>query len=78
MTWNFLCKVTFQLKVLNHHKGSSPWVVSSVDFEFFMQLKVLNSPWVVASVDRGEGAEGHIIWALAVLGWAVNDSNLIS
>ena len=34
-------------------------------------LKALNSPWVVASVDRGEGAEGHIVRALAVLRWAV-------
>ena len=27
-------------------------------------------PWVVAGVDRGKGSEGHIIRALAVLGWA--------
>ena len=25
---------------------------------------------MVAGVDRGEGSEGHVIWALAVLGWA--------
>ena len=34
-------------------------------------IEALNSPWVVASVDRGEGAEGHIVRALAVLRWAV-------
>ena len=27
-------------------------------------------PWVVAGVDRGEGSEGHVIRALAVLSWA--------
>ena len=33
--------------------------------------KMCSSPWVVASVDGGEGAESHIIRALAVLRRAV-------